>query len=189
MSKSLTHGSYRLSRVLPESDFSVPKHFDCGNAEISRYFLKQALRDVRAGNCALHVLLQKDGGSYLCIGYFTLVPYSVGKHYAQSLGMTNLPNPVPGYRLVMLGLDKACQGKGLGRRLLAAAMREVVQLKKGAPARMMYLDAEATKQGFYERLGFKHLISDEAERQAHIERSGSAPMGIRIEEIETSISA
>ncbi|MCG6216058.1 GNAT family N-acetyltransferase [Vibrio furnissii] len=131
------------------------KQFDCGNEVINKYVAKSLKNQAKApGNGVIVVVDAEDK----LVGFVTISAHSLTKDKLSSVedyvGSTNM---IPVVRLTMLGVDKKCQGHGLGSDLMAIAFERTVNIAENAGCVGLYLDADHYAVDFYTRLGFVAL--------------------------------
>jgi GNAT superfamily N-acetyltransferase len=90
------------------------------------------------------------------VGYVSLTMGSVRREEAPSSLVRGLPGyPVGMVLLARLAVDRREQGRGLGRRLLAEALRLAVRAGEAVAARLVVVDAiDEEAAAFYRRNGF-----------------------------------
>jgi GNAT superfamily N-acetyltransferase len=126
--------------------------FDCGEAALNDFLLRQAGQQQRRGFGKTYVALADDGVSV--IGFVTV---SAGQVATSSLtSQTKLPRyPAPILRIGRLAVDVRYQGKGVGQDLLAFALRLAVEFSQRGGLYAVGGDAKHDKaMAFYEKLGF-----------------------------------
>jgi predicted N-acetyltransferase YhbS len=126
--------------------------FDCGEAALNDFLLKQAGQQQRKGFGKTYVALADDGVSV--IGFVTV---SAGQVATSSLpSQAKLPRyPAPILRIGRLAVDVNQQGKGVGQDLLAFALRLAVEFSQRVGLYAVVVDAKHEKaKAFYVKLGF-----------------------------------
>lgn len=126
--------------------------FDCGEAALNDFLLRQAGQQQRRGFGKTYVALADDDVSV--IGFITV---SAGQVATASLpSQLKLPRyPAPILRIGRLAVDSRNQGKGVGQDLLAYALRLAVEFSQRVGLYAVVVDAKHEKaKVFYEKLGF-----------------------------------
>lgn len=134
--------------------------FSCGLPELDRYLARQAGQDVRRR--IARVFVCTTGKTDAVLGFYTLS--------ALSIDLASLPNelsrklprhPVPCALIGRLAIDRSAQGRGIGRLLLADAVKRVTAAGETVAMHALIVDAanEDAKR-FYEGLGFQSLTDD-----------------------------
>lgn len=126
--------------------------FRCGNAPIDT-FLKRAARKRRQGDFT-RVWVAVTPGDANILGY-----YAINAHAVEG---NDVPQAVPAAYLSMLGVDLSVRGRGLGRVLLADALKRIALIPEPLGIAAVVLDslddgdraAVAKRRAFYESLGF-----------------------------------
>jgi GNAT superfamily N-acetyltransferase len=132
------------------------EHFDCGNDSLNTYFREAARQHIERGVSRTFVLVERHSiPPKPVLGYFTLnlcqlkaerLPAEFAKHF---------PREIAGIKLGRLAVAQNRQGQGLGRILLVAAMRKVLDVFESAGGIGLFVDAkDETAKEFYERFGF-----------------------------------
>lgn len=126
--------------------------FDCGDAALNEFLLRQAGRQQRRGFGKTYVALSGDGATV--IGFVTV---SAGQVATDSLSsQARLPrHPAPMLRIGRLAVDVRHQGKGIGQDLLAFAFRLTVEFSQRVGLYAVVVDAKHDKaKAYYLKLGF-----------------------------------
>lgn len=126
--------------------------FDCGDAALNDFLLRQAGQQQRRGFGKTYVALADDGVSV--IGFVTV---SAGQVATSALSsQAKLPRyPAPVLRIGRLAVDGRHQGKGVGQDLLAFALRLAVEFSQRVGLYAVVVDAKHDKaKAFYVKLGF-----------------------------------
>jgi len=126
--------------------------FDCGNAELDRWLVDHALASQKADLARTYLAL--DGGAV--VGYVSLTTGSIRHEAAPKRFVRGMPrHPIPTILIARLAVDHRYQGRRLGSRLLAEALRVAVIVSDTAAARLLVVDAiDEQAAGFYRRWGF-----------------------------------
>ncbi len=126
--------------------------FDCGDAALNDFLLRQAGQQQRRGFGKTYVALADDGVSV--IGFVTV---SAGQVATSALSsQAKLPRyPAPVLRIGRLAVDAHHQGKGVGQDLLAFVLRLAVEFSQRVGLYAVVVDAKHDKaKAFYVKLGF-----------------------------------
>ena len=132
--------------------------FDCGDLALNEFLQRQAGQLGRKGFGKTYVALAADGLSV--IGFLTL---SAGQAQTQSLpAHLELPRyPVPLLRIGSLAVDRAAQGQGTGRQLMAFALQLALDFSKSVGLYAVVIDARHDKaKAFYQTVGFTPTLDD-----------------------------
>ena len=132
--------------------------FDCGSAELNRFFIRFAHQNQQAGASQTYVALSNDE----VVGYYTLVVGQVNYSDAPERLTKGLArHPVPIMLLARLAIASKWQGKGLGAGLLKDAMLRTLQAADIAGIRAFAVHAkDDAAKAFYERFDFLASPSD-----------------------------
>lgn len=126
--------------------------FDCGDAALNEFLLRQAGQQQRRGFGKTYVALAGDEATV--IGFVTV---SAGQIATASLSsQSRLPRyPAPMLRIGRLAVDMRHQGKGIGQDLLAFSLRLAVEFSQRVGLYAVVVDAKHDKaKAFYRKLGF-----------------------------------
>lgn len=126
--------------------------FDCGEAALNDFLLRQAGQQQRRGFGKTYVALAEDGVTVT--GFITV---SAGQVATASLPLQLKLSryPAPMLRIGRLAVDVRQQGKGIGQDLLAFALRLAVEFSQRVGLYAVVVDAKHDKaQAFYVKLGF-----------------------------------
>ena len=130
------------------------KAFSCGDIALDRTLRDYAAQDARR-NLA-RVFVATPTHSDALAGYYTLSAASFRRESLPAAHARRLPRyPVPGVILGRLAVDRASQGRGLGRRLLVDAMERTRFASGEIAVQSLIVDAKDERAaGFYARFGF-----------------------------------
>lgn len=142
------------------SELAAPEHlspahdvaaFDSGMPELDDWLKKRALANEATGASRTYVVCA--GGRV--VGYYALASGSVAHAQAPGRVRRNMPDPVPVMILGRLAVDRAWQGRDLGRSLLRDAVLRTLHAAKigGIRAIMVHAISEEAKR-FYQHYGF-----------------------------------
>lgn len=126
--------------------------FDCGEAALNDFLLRQAGQQQRRGFGKTYVALAEEGVTVT--GFITV---SAGQVATASLPLQlKLPRyPAPILRIGRLAVDVRQQGKGIGQDLLAFALRLAVEFSQRVGLYAVVVDAKHDQaKAFYMKLGF-----------------------------------
>jgi ribosomal protein S18 acetylase RimI-like enzyme len=127
-------------------------NFDCGNAVLNSWLVDHALASQRADLARTYLAL--DG--IAIAGYVSLTTGSVRREDAPKRHARGMPrHPIPTILIARLAVDRGHQGRRLGSRLLAEALRMAATASDAVAARLVVVDAiDDQAAAFYRRWGF-----------------------------------
>ena len=134
--------------------------FSCGLPELDRYLARQAGQDVRPRIARVFVCTAGEADTVL--GFHTLSALSVDLASLPAELSRKLPrHPVPCALIGRLAVDRSAQGRGLGRLLLADAVKRVVSASETVAMHALIVDAanDGAKR-FYDGFGFIPFTDD-----------------------------
>ena len=123
--------------------------FDCAQPALNQFLQRYALVNQKAGSAQTYVCC-KDGE---VVGFYSLTVGSVEHEGAPHRVVKGLArHPVPVMILARLAVDKAHQGKGLGRALLKDALLRTLQVSDivGIRALIVHAKNDVARQWYVE---------------------------------------
>lgn len=127
--------------------------FDSGNADLDGWLRRAAVTADRAGTA--RVYLRTDDEHRLA-GYYAIAPHTVRRKDVPSSVGRGSPDPIPGFLLARLALQRLQQGRGAGGELLVAALQTTLEAIRIGGGRVIVVDAiDDAAHGFYEHFGFR----------------------------------
>lgn len=145
-------------KIEPFSKNCDRSSFDCGNQALNDYLKKQVSQDIKKNLACCYLILSQEGE---IAGFYTLS--------SSSIPLTSLPdklrhklryNPIPAALLGRLAVDLKAQKKGLGRIILADAIKKIKTSGLGVYA--LFVEAKDDRaKTFYVKHGFISLIERE----------------------------
>ena len=125
--------------------------FDCGDISLNDWLRKRARKNEREGASRTYVVCVERR----VIAYYCLAVGEVSHAEATGRCRRNMPDPIPVMVLGRLAVDRAWQGKRLGRALLADAIKRTLGAAEVAGIRAIVLHAISDEaKRFYEQHGF-----------------------------------
>jgi GNAT superfamily N-acetyltransferase len=126
--------------------------FDCGNEDLNRWLQRHAVASHKADLARTYVALDDA----FVAGYVSLTTGSVRPEDAPKRFARGMPRyPIGTILIARLAVDRRYQGRRLGSRLLADALRRALAASDTAAARLVVVDAiDDGAAGFYRRWGF-----------------------------------
>ena len=126
--------------------------FFSGSPALDDWLKRRALANQSSGASRTYVVSRGE----IVIGYYALAVGAVAASEATGRVRRNMPDAIPVMILARLAIDRAEQGRGLGRALLGDAIRRTLQAADIAGIRAMLVHAiSAEAKAFYEGTGFK----------------------------------
>lgn len=131
--------SYRFAAISPGLDLAS---FDCGEPHYNDWLTRSAERADQAGAARVYVLL---AGHARVVGYFAICPTAVVRDTLPGSVRRNAPDPVPGYLIAKLALDRSLRGDAVamwGTQLLVEALSRIVRAAEVSGGRVIVVDAD-----------------------------------------------
>lgn len=134
--------------------------FSCGTSALDRYLRQQAGQDVRRRIARVFVCMAEDNDTVL--GFYTLSALSIDlRSLPESLGRRLPRHPIPCALIGRLAVDVSAQGSGVGRMLLADAIKRTLDASTTLAVHAIIVDAKDTAaKRFYVDFGFLPLQDD-----------------------------
>lgn len=133
--------------------------FDCGKEPLDRFLQRHALVNQKAGSAQTYVVCR---GEQRVAGYYSLAVGAV--EHADATGRVSkglARHPIPVMLLARLAIDRAEQGKGLGKALLKDALLRTAQAADIAGIRALLVHAKDDEaRAWYEQFDFKPSPTD-----------------------------
>lgn len=133
--------------------------FDCGKEPLDRFLQRHALINRKAGSAQTYVVCR---GEQRVVGYYSLAVGAV--EHAEAPGRISkglARHPIPVMLLARLAIDRAEQGKGLGKALLKDALLRTAQAADIAGIRALLVHAKDDEaRAWYEQFDFEPSPTD-----------------------------
>lgn len=135
-------------KLSAEHDVSA---FDCGEPALDGWLRRRALPNEASGASRTYVACV----GRTVAGYYTLAVGAVAHTKTPGRVRRNMPDPVPVMVIGRLAVDRAYQGRGIGKGLLRDAILRTLQAAEIAGIRAILVHAKTeTAKHFYEKCGF-----------------------------------
>jgi GNAT superfamily N-acetyltransferase len=162
--------------------------FDSGEPVLDGWLRHRAWDNLRVAASPTYVVCPK--GSHGIAGYFVLSMGQILAHEASGSMRRNMPKQIPAVMLGRLAIDRAWQGKGLGRALLTDAVRRSLRASSEVLARLVIVHViSPAAEAFYVHHGFTRPGGGDPNARAFelgaFELCGSQgrlPAGIKVED-------
>lgn len=147
-------------RILAFDKSYQKDNFDCGIEDLNIYLKKYASQDIKRKFAQVFII--SPSNSEEIIGFYTLSAFTI-----QTLSLPleiakKLPKyPVPVSLLGRLAVDVNYQKKGIGKFLLADAIKRVIKASEIIGIYALVVSAKNEKvKSFYKRYGFIELLDE-----------------------------
>jgi predicted N-acetyltransferase YhbS len=126
--------------------------FDCGNADLSEWLKKKALKNHISGASKTFVVCDNNQ----VVAYYSLAAGSIEHQFVNAKIKRNQPNPIPIVILGRLAVDKTYQKQGLGLDLVKDAVQRVFNAAEviGIRAILVHAIDESAKTFYEQKCGF-----------------------------------
>lgn len=134
------------------------RHFTCGIEALDNYLKKQATQDVKRRIARVFVATTAEHPRFI-VGYYTLGTLSIELTQLPANLARQLPkHPVPAALIGRLACSTIEQGKGVGKMLLADAIKRTLAVSDEIAIYALVVDAiDEQTVGFYKQYGFVQL--------------------------------
>lgn len=130
--------------------------FDSGEPVLDDWLRHRAWNNLQAAASRTYVVCQT--GSQRVVGYFALSMGQILAHEVTGAMRRNMPKHIPAVMLARLAIDRAWQGKGLGRALLTDVVGRSLRASSEVSARLVIVHAiSPSAEAFYLHHGFTRL--------------------------------
>lgn len=147
---------HRVVRLSARFDLEA---FDCGEPTYNDWLARHAAASVRAGVCAVYLLVAGDGTQPRVVGYYAISPAMLLRDDAPHAMARGWPQTVPAWRLGKLAVHvdlRADKGAQWGRQLLRHALETIVGVAEAGGGKVIIVDADNPGLlSFYQRNGFR----------------------------------
>ena len=142
--------------------------FSCGDPILDSYIKKQAKQDIKRRISHVYIASakttnqatnQEDQQQNPILGFYTLSTTSINLAQLPPNKSNKLPkHPIPAALIGRLAVNQSFQGQGIGRRLLADAVKRTLAVSQQIGIYALVVDAiDTNAYHFYQTFGFKPL--------------------------------
>lgn len=142
--------------IVPLNSGHDRKGFDCGDADLNRWFAQVAKQHKDKGVSSTFVAVDERTGTQV-LGFYAL---SLAELINADLPLSyrkRLPAKVPVYRLGRLATAKVHQGRRIGEFLLFDAIDRVTRIAQEVSGAGLVVNAKPGAVGFYQPYGFEPM--------------------------------
>jgi len=134
--------------------------FNCGEASLNRYIQSYASQDQKRRVAKVFILIEPEQPDVI-LGYYSLSAASIERTSLPIKHAKRLPRyPIPVALLGRLAVSTTRQGQGIGRLLLADALKRVTTVAEAIAVYALIVDAlDESAAGFYRHYGFLPLTT------------------------------
>lgn len=145
------------------------KPFDCGDADLNGFLLNDAKMYLEKKLAFTFIL--EDAGNI--VAYYSLLNDKVAKRETTNAAWRKMKklfphqkhfNSYPAVKIGRFAVSKAYEGLGIGRRLMGVLKTRLAEDEANSAFRFLTVDAYLSAIPFYEKNGFKMLLSDEEDK-------------------------
>lgn len=148
--------TFRVERLTGQHDLAG---FDCGEPSYNEWLTRHATAAVRAGVCAVYVLVEAEPGGGRVMGYYAISPTEVVRSEVPGVMARGWPVRVPAWRLGKLAVHVELRGDtaaAWGRQVLRHALKTLVRIADSGGGKVIVVDADNPGLiGFYTSNGFR----------------------------------
>lgn len=141
-----------LSAPAPLADRHRLDRFDSGAPSLDEWLRRRARANQVSGASRTFVVADGDEA----VAYFSLASGSINLVAATGGFRRNMPDPIPVVILARLAVSRSHQGRGLGKALIAEAVKRVLAAGESIGVRGLVVHAlNDAAAAFYRSLGFE----------------------------------
>ena len=143
--------------ILPYSRQFKRDHFSCGQPSLDNYILRNATKDVQSGSSTCFVIIDDQ---QRVIAYYTLSTDSISLDEAPEELRKKINYPhIPVILLGRLAVHNKSGGKGLGKLLLADALKRSLHVAKSHIGSVAVIvdPIDEYAEAFYSKFGFTKI--------------------------------
>jgi len=147
------------------------RSFDSGEPVLDDWLRHRAWRNLQLAASRTYVACPVGSGRI--VGYYALSMGQILAAETTGAMRRNMPKHIPAVVLGRLAIDKAWQGKGLGRALLSDAVHRAIRAGREVSARLVLIHAiSPAAEAIYVRHGFTRLPVDAPTRALDLRKFG-----------------
>jgi len=132
------------------------KAFDCGDADLNRWFMHIARQHEEKRISSTFVAVADEACSEV-LGFFTLSIAELVHTDLPSQHQKRLPKRVPVFRLARLATAKKHQGQGIGEAMLFDTIDRISRIAEEVGGVGLVVNAKPAAVGFYRQYGFEQM--------------------------------
>lgn len=156
----MTEAEYRVVRFDPATDLGIElSGFVCGDPVYDTWLAEHAAASVRAGVCAVYLLLERSDEAARVVGYYAINPTQIARADAPSRLTRGWPTHVPAWKIGKLAVHTDLQSDQVaqwGRQLLRDALETIARVSEVGGGKVIVVEAaDESLLPFYERNGFR----------------------------------
>ena len=141
-------------------DHHQKKSFNCGQDDLNKFIKQYASQHQKSGTSKTYVAIDDD--TQQVRGFYCLSSTSIGFDGVDAVLTQRLPRyPLPCVVIGRFAVDQTAQGRGIGKVLLAHALKQVSKVAQIIGVNFVVIHAKDQKaMEFYQRFGFISLTSN-----------------------------
>ena len=136
------------------------KSFNCGQDDLNKFIKQYASQHQKSGTSKTYVAIDDD--TQQVRGFYCLSSTSIGFDEVDAVLTQRSPRyPLPCVVIGRFAVDQTAQGRGIGKVLLAHALKQVSKVAQIIGVNFIVIHAKDQKaMEFYQRFGFISLTSN-----------------------------
>ena len=137
------------------------QNFSCGVDSLDSYLKKQAKQDVKRRIARVFIATSNESSNAI-LGFYTLSTLAIELTQLPDELARKLPkHPIPAALIGRLACSTSVRGQGIGKLLLADAIKRTLAVSEDIAIYAMVVDAIDEKaERFYQQYGFSHLAME-----------------------------
>jgi GNAT superfamily N-acetyltransferase len=146
-------------RIEVLQSYHQKKSFNCGQDDLNKFIKQYASQHQKSGTSKTYVAVDNEAQVN---GFYCLSSTSIGFDLVDAVLTKRLPRyPLPCVVVGRFAVDETVQGQGIGKLLLAHALKQVSKVAQIIGVNFVVIHAKDKKaMEFYQRFGFISLTTD-----------------------------
>jgi len=157
----MSETTYQVVRFSDDHDLS---EFDCGHDIYNTWLREHAASSIRAGVCAVYLLIERAEDRERVVGYFAINPTQVATIEIPAKDTRGWPRTVPAWKIGKLAVHVDLRAKAdipWGRHLLRAAIETVLRACDVGGGKVIVVDPDdRALVDFYVANGFSSCAAE-----------------------------
>ncbi len=130
--------------------------FQCSEPKLTEYLIADALRDQQYFYSTTNLVYYTD----ILVGYFTLITDSMNSNRVdKEIVLKYEYSKVPSVKIARLAVDSRFTGCGIGSTMMSLIFSMILDMLETIGCRLITVDSKQNAKSFYEKFGFKLVIS------------------------------
>lgn len=145
-----------MVQILPLTGHHNRSEFDCGNADLNRWFAQIASQQKVKGVSLTYVAVESKTSQEV-FGFYSINPTEIKGDELPLNKRNKLPKKIPAFRIGRLAVAKQHERQQLGSLILANAISRIRRIAAEVGGVLVVVDAKEEAVGFYMKYGFEPM--------------------------------